>query len=121
MDGGTVWVTPVTAVVQYRLPLASKWGPYFGAGLGYGAAFGVDLSSEAEAMGLRDMDLHSTLGLALQAGTDYEHNDRWFASVEVKYLAVDTEATLYNAAGVHDRLDLGMDPWILGLGVGYRF
>lgn len=45
-------------------------------------------------------------------------NDRWMLNVDVKRLFVDLDVNVNNGAVVGKAK---IDPWIVGLGVGYRF
>jgi outer membrane protein len=56
---------------------------------------------------------------SLQAGLDYQLNDRWSLNFDVKKAFVDTKLHI-NGGGVTAG-DVDLDPWVIGFGVGYRF
>ena len=58
------------------------------------------------------------IGAALQAGADVPLGNHWYANVDVKKLYIDTTAT-FNGGAV--RADVDIDPWIVGVGIGYKF
>ncbi len=58
---------------------------------------------------------------ALQFGVNYQVNGPWFANIDVKKLFLSTSADvkLNGTAITHAHVDL--DPWLVGVGIGYRF
>jgi outer membrane protein len=64
------------------------------------------------------LKLNNNWGWALQAGVDIHLQGNWFFNVDVKKLWLDTEATI-NGGAV--RADVAIDPWLVGVGLGYRF
>lgn len=108
-----LWVLPPTLTVQCHQP----WGafkPYVGAGVNYTRI----ISSDATAAigGIDNWD--DSFGLAVQAGIDYAIDDRWSVNADVKKIWLNLDATV-GAAGTPASVDL--DPWVVGIGVGYRF
>ncbi|MFN0022738.1 MAG: OmpW/AlkL family protein [Parvularculaceae bacterium] len=64
--------------------------------------------------------MDDSVGLAFQAGIDFALGKRWFLNADVKYIQIDTTATL-NSGGTINTVDVDLDPIIAGIGVGYRF
>lgn len=60
-----------------------------------------------------------SVGYALQAGFDYKLDDRWSLNFDVKKLFLNTDV-IVNGGAINAK-DVQIDPWIFGLGVGYRF
>ena len=59
----------------------------------------------------------SSFGAALQAGLDYSLDKNWVLNADVKYIWMSTDANLLGAPlGT-----LALNPWVCGVGVGYRF
>ena len=54
-------------------------------------------------------------------GGDYEIAENTFLNFDIKklYLSTDVEVKTYDGTKV--TADVDIDPWIIGLGVGYRF
>ncbi len=73
-----------------------------------------------DAIGKTDVSLSSSFGYALQAGVDFDLNEKIFLNLDVKYLDIDTEAKLTTGALVN-RTKVSLDPIVVGVGVGMRF
>jgi outer membrane protein len=58
----------------------------------------------------------------VQLGADYEMGNEWFLNADLKYMAIDTTATFSNPSNLGDvSVDVDINPWVIGLGVGKRF
>lgn len=55
---------------------------------------------------------------ALQVGADYKLDAHWLLNADVKKIFLNTDVSVNNGAV---RADVDLDPWVFGLGVGYRF
>lgn len=110
---GDAWVLPPTLTVQYHFTPDSKFSPYVGAGLNYSFFYGEDTAT-----GFNNLQVEGGLGYALQAGADYWLNDHWGVNADVKKLWLNVDGKLNNGA-ITTNIDL--DPWIVGVGVSYRF
>ena len=115
--GGTVisdvLLLPPTLTLQYHHPMGA-FKPYVGAGLNYTAVISSDPT--AAIGGVDDWD--NGFGFAVQAGFDYAINDKWSFNMDVKKLWLNVDATV-TAGAILASVDL--DPWIFGIGAGYRF
>ncbi len=121
---------PPTLLVNYYPQTGWKgWHPYVGAGLNYTAFFDEDASGSLEAaLGNTDVTLDDSVGLALQLGIDWDWQDNWFVNAALWYIQIDTTAELEFAGGPatggaagQTEVDVDIDPWVLMLGLGYRF
>ena len=54
-----------------------------------------------------------------QVDIDYKIDDRWHLNADFKKVFVNTDINVNKGVVVVD--DADVDPWIFGLGVGYRF
>jgi len=120
------WVLPPTVTVQYHFMPESKFRPYVGAGVNYTVFLAEDATSTLEsAVGSVDVDMDNSWGWAAQAGFDYTIKDNWFVNFDVKYISISSRATLNlkNPAAPTSRVhvDVDVDPWVIGAGIGYRF
>lgn len=108
-----LWVLPPTLTLQYHLPLGA-FKPYIGAGINYTTI----ISSDATAAigGIDSWD--DAFGFALQFGFDYALNDRWSFNIDAKKIWLDLDAKV-TAASIPASVSL--DPWVIGVGLGYRF
>ncbi|MDZ4868134.1 MAG: OmpW family outer membrane protein [Alphaproteobacteria bacterium] len=113
LDLGSVWLLPPTLTVQYHIaPDSPSFRPYVGAGVNYTIFYNVD-----EPTGL-SIDYENSFGFALQAGVDFPIGDGWMINVDVKKVFLSTDVTI---APLGVTADVDIDPWIVGLGVGYRY
>jgi len=114
-------VLPPSLIAQYHFTPSGKIRPYVGAGINY------TLFLDEEGEGILDdagIELDDSVGYVLQAGVDYDISNDWFFNVDIKYIDIDTTATITNssALGVPKATDeVDVNPTILGVGIGTRF
>jgi outer membrane protein len=108
---GSVKHLPPTLLLQYHFLPKQAFQPYLGVGLNYTRFSSVHLAN-----GAIRMERDST-GLALQAGFDYRLSKSLHLNVDVK--KIDIDADLY--AGGTRATTLKIDPWLVGVGLGWRF
>ena len=116
------WVLPPTITLQYHFMPESNIRPYVGVGANYTATLWDDADSGLETLlGPVDVSSENSWGWAVQAGLDYDINDSWFFNVDVKYIDIDTTAKIGFGAGNQIKVDVDIDPFVVGAGIGYRF
>ncbi|WP_419211744.1 OmpW/AlkL family protein [Maribacter sp. X9] len=117
IDLGSVWLLPPTLTAQYHFT-GGALKPYVGAGINYTIFYSVDEGPTAD-----DVSYDNSVGFALQAGLDYDLNDKWFINVDIKKLFLNTTATVdaTTALGATVDADVDIDPLLIGLGIGMRF
>ena len=114
-------VLPPTLFLQYQFNPKASIRPYAGIGLNYTLFFDDDLTTGAQAaLGAANLDLDESFGLAGQLGVDFELNNNWSFSLDVKYIKIDTQATFDTALGPVS-VDVDIDPLVLGIGFGKTF
>lgn len=122
VDFGKVWLLPPTVTLQYHFdPIESVGGisPYVGAGLNYTAFFGED---DWDTATVQDIDYDSSWGGALQVGVDVPLTGNWVMNADVKKIWINTKADVTLAgSGAHVTADTDINPWVVGVGVGYKF
>ncbi len=110
---GTVTHLPPTLTAKYYF-LTDKVRPYVGAGINL-TWFTNDKLGVA---GVGNLDIDDiSVGPALQAGIDFSVNDRWSISLDAKKAWIRTDVSLSGTK----LTTVKVDPYILGIGVGYRF
>ncbi len=114
VDLADVGVLPPTLTVQYHFMPSNRFSPYLGAGVNY--TFFYD--EEAAGGAVNSVDFENSFGLALQAGLDVAIGGNWSANVDVKKIFLDTDVKI-NGGAINADVDL--DPWVFGVGIGYRF
>ncbi len=118
---GDVMALPPTLTLQYHFNPDGAIRPYAGVGVNYTVFYSEDASkSLVGAIGATSLDLDDSVGVAFQAGLDFDLTDRWFMNVDVKYIDIDTTATL-NTGGAINKVDVDLDPIVAGIGIGMRF
>lgn len=109
---GDVAILPPTLTMQYHFNTRDKaFRPYVGAGLNYTIFYDTDPAPQDS------VHYKNTVGYALQAGADYGLNKNWSINADVKKIFLNTKAVVNGSANA----DINLDPWIFGVGVGYRF
>jgi len=114
LDGksiGTFKHLPPTLTLQYHFTPQSSFSPYVGAGINYTRISNVDLLNGAATLD------NNSFGLALQAGLDYKIDRHWLVNVDIKKVQIRSDVS--TAAGKISNVQV--DPWLIGVGVGYRF
>lgn len=119
---GEVTHLPPTVTVNYYFnDPSSALQPYVGVGLNYTIIFDEEFTPANDAIGLTDLSLDNSFGLAAQLGVDYMLNDKWFLNGSVRWIDIDSEASfnLNGTAGVVGSIEI--DPLVYTVSVGYRF
>ncbi|MBO9506624.1 OmpW family protein [Thalassospira sp. A3_1] len=115
VDLGSVNLLPPTLTVQYHFLSDQRFSPYVGAGLNY-TMFYNEKSGAANSVKYDD-----GFGYAFQAGFDYAISGPWSLNVDVKKLFLNTTVTADLGGASPAKVDVDLDPWVFGIGVGYRF
>ena len=101
---------PPTVSVNYHIPTQTAFKPFVGIGVNYTTFW--DTSSS-----LGNLDLEDSWGVALHAGADYQITDAGALRFDVRWIDIDTEATLNGAP----LTDVEIDPWVFGVSYVHRF
>ena len=119
--GEITHLPPTLSALWYPMPAASKFQPYIGLGLNYTLIWDESLSGGAkDLLGASDLKLDDSFGFAARAGFDYQINERLSFNAGMWYIDIDTDAELNTALGKVD-VSVDVDPFVYGLGFGYRF
>lgn len=116
-DGSTVGETqhlPPTLSVQYHFAPDARFRPYAGVGVNYTFFFEEETSG---ALAGSRLDLDGSFGLAGTIGADLMLGERLSVNAEARWIGIESEATLDGAA----LGDVTIDPWVLSIGLGWRF
>jgi len=112
LDLGDVWLLPPTLTLQYHFNPKGQVRPYVGAGVNYIYYYNEDSGD------VNDIDYENGFGTAVQAGLDDGLDEHWALNADVKKIWTNVDAKV-NGGAV--RADVDLDPWIVGVGVAYRF
>jgi outer membrane protein len=117
----STWVLPPTLTAQYHFNSAGAVRPYVGAGINYTIFYSEKASSGLKsAVGPTKVHLSDSVGWAAQAGIDVDITPKFFLNLDVKYIDMDTTATLRTTAIGTQKLRVHLDPVVVGVGVGFR-
>lgn len=116
VDLGHVRLLPPILALQYHFFADGKVSPYIGAGVNYTVFYDADKPNNAL---IDDVDYDNRFGWALQAGMDWQIFERWSLNFDVKKLWLPAAVSVNDGAVKSRNADI--DPWIIGVGVGYRF
>lgn len=119
---GSVRLLPPTLTFQYYFPAGRHVMPYVGFGVNYTQFSSYNLSGDLRMIGVKDVDFSNSFDVAGQFGIDVLMDDHWLFNFDVKYIRINTDATIRMVTGaVLDKVSVDIDPWVFGFGVGYRF
>ena len=113
VDLGHVWLLPPTLNLQYHF-YAGSVKPYVGAGVNYTFFYGVD---EGDVAG---MEYDNSFGFSVQGGIDINLSDKLFLNIDAKKIFLKTDVEVDTGEGVLP-VEVDIDPFVVGAGVGLRF
>lgn len=114
---GSTWVVPPTLTAQWHFPQIGVIRPYVGVGVT--VAFFYGTSPSAQLLGTSDkLGLRTAVGPSFEVGFDVPVQGNWTVNVDVKQMILPTAASLDHGA-IHAMT--GLDPTVVGFGVGYKF
>lgn len=114
-DIGSFKHLPPTLTAQYHFTNLGAFKPYLGAGLNYTRISNVSFSPAVSGLNL-SLDSNS-VGLAVQAGFDYEIGNNLYLNFDVKKVQIRTDVM---SAGTKIG-EFKVDPLLIGIGIGRRF
>lgn len=115
VDLGSVGVLPPTLTLQYHFLPDHLVNPYVGAGINYTIFYDANSGATADSI-----DYTNSFGPALQAGVDIAINQNWMINFDVKYIAIETNATVNVGSSAYTS-NVDINPMVYGVGIGYRF
>lgn len=123
VDVGKVSLLPPTLTAQYHFLPKSQVSPYIGAGINYTLFYNEDAARRTNGAGLSvtSTDYKNRFGWALQAGVDVFVTDNVLLNLDVKKLFLSTKLNAMTNVGLPVTSNVRLDPWIIGVGVGYKF
>lgn len=113
-DAGSFKALPPTLTMQWHFLSDGPIRPYLGGGLNYTRLSNVALGNTVT--GPLELERDS-VGPALQAGVDFDLGGLWSLNLDVKKVWIRTDLK----SGGATLSTLKVDPWLLGVGLGYRF
>ncbi len=120
IDAGKLWLVPLTAIAQYHHPVYGPWDPYVGLGVTWTAPF-FKMSQDASEAGVDQMDFEGGPAIAAQFGVNYQLDNRWYASLDLRYFGTTIDAQVRTEEGDLPTVTLDAKPLVVSLGIGYKF
>ncbi len=110
---------PTISAQYYFMDNESALQPYVGGGLNITVFFDEKVDSDLNGA-YQKLDLDESVGLAVQAGVDYNINENMFVNASAMYAKIGTTATLEGSAGKLT-VDYDLDPMVYRVNFGYKF
>lgn len=108
----STWVLPPVVTLMYHPFPKARVSPYVGAGVNAMVYF-----SGADYNGFK-VHLRDEFGYAFQVGADIPVTGRWLINLDAKKVFTNTEAKINDGAYYSH---IGLSPWVVSMGLGYRF
>lgn len=119
---------PTLSAVYYPLESSSVFQPYVGVGVNYTWFFDEKVTSGAKAgdnaagFPLTNLKVKNSWGWAAQIGADYMLTENIMLNGQIRYIDIDTEATVDVAGGASTaKVDVDIKPVVYMVGLGYKF
>jgi outer membrane protein len=112
---------PPTLVAQYYFgDPQSALRPYIGLGVNFTNFYDNEFTQEAKDLGLNNLSLSNSWGLAGQVGLDYQIDKRWLVNASVWYAQISTDVS-FDLGADHVVVETDIDPWVYMISVGYTY
>lgn len=119
--GEATHLPPTISLLYFPAQPGQKFQPYIGAGINYTIFFEEDVASELEGvLGRGSLEVDDSVGLALQAGFDYQLTEKMYFNAAVWWVDIDTDAEFEFAAN-RITTDVEIDPFVYMLSIGWKF
>lgn len=120
-DIATVHDLPPTLMAQYYFGNATnKLRPYLGIGVNYTTFFNQHFNDSAKSLGLHDLSMKGSWGVAGQAGLDFNLDEHWLLNASLWWINIESRARFAQNNTPFD-VKTRLDPWVFMFGAGYRF
>jgi outer membrane protein len=109
---------PPTLSLQWHFNPAGQFIPYVGAGVNYTTFFSEDTYGDLANF---ELELDDSFGLALQAGVDFMITEKLLVNFDVRWIDIDSEASLTSGGVPVEKFDVEIDPLTIGVNFGWQF
>ena len=122
IDAGEVEHLPPTLSLQYRFMPDSAFQPYVGLGINWTMFSSEKLTPEAaELLGIDDIKLDDSVGVAVQIGADWFFNDRWLINGDIRYIEIQSDLDVCADGSCVGIGKVKIDPMVYSIMIGYKF
>lgn len=118
---GELEVIPLTAVLQIHLLPNSRISPYVGAGVGYVILDDIRSRRDLDDVDVDRIDFSSDFGLVFNVGASLALSRIFAVNLDLKYMPVDSAATVVFTQGPPLKTDVEVNPLIISAGLSLRF
>lgn len=112
---------PPTFSMQYHFLPDGAFQPYVGAGVNYTTFFSIDVEQALLDLGIDDIDLDDSFGLALQLGADWTFGNRWLVNFDLRWIDIESDLDATSAGVTSELGTVKIDPWVYSINIGYSF
>ena len=120
---GKSWLLPPTLLAQYHFTDFGRFKPYVGLGVNYTMMFNQTpgYTPNGNGLSVTSLTVNNSFGAAGQIGFDYMIDSHWGFNMDAKkfLLRPTYNAMVNNAIPVSGTANI--DPWLIGVGITYRF
>jgi len=118
---GSIKVLPPTAVFQWHPLPGGLFDFYVGAGINYTYFYSYDLSDDLAGLGVTDLNFDNSFGLAGDIGFNLNFGENFLVNADIKYIQISTDVDVNAGSDTLGTIGVDIDPWVFGVGVGWRF
>lgn len=116
---------PPTLLAQYHFGSAEqKLRPFVGAGINYTIFFDENVKGLDKALnqgGALSLELDNSVGLALQAGANYQINDKWGIHAMAMWADISADGDVMAGGKSIQKVEVDVDPLVFMIGARYSF
>ncbi len=120
-DLGSVKVLPPTLTLQWHPFPEGLLDFYIGAGVNWTYFYSYNLSDDLAGLGVTDINFSNSFGFSGDIGLSVNLGSNFQINGDIKYIQIGTDADIKVGSDTLDSVKVDIDPWVFGLGVGYRF
>lgn len=112
---------PPTVSALYYFDTGSAFKPYIGVGLNYTIFFNEEFEAAPKSLGLSNLKLDGSFGVAAQVGADFEIDKNWSINASVRYIGITTDATFDVGGDNIGKASVDINPMVYSVMLGYKF
>lgn len=117
------YAAPFTLLMQYHFDEMYGFKPYVGVGPTYAVFFNEEVGTALKPIAT-SVEVDNAWGYTLQAGFDKHLGGNWHMNFDAKYMHLEVDAK-WQTPGVGNgnivAEKVRLNPWILSVGIGYKF
>ncbi|MDP7593549.1 MAG: OmpW family outer membrane protein [Litorilituus sp.] len=112
---------PPTLSALYYFDTDTAFKPYVGIGVNYTVFFEEEFEAAPKSLGLSNLKLDGSFGLAAQIGADYQIDKNWSVNVSARYIDISSDATFDVGQSSIGAAKVEVNPMVYSIMLGYKF